>query len=165
MPDSRKAFGVKLSAEIPDAPGYDAPEGRRETDEMLRSHVAGDLEALRDKFDELRRAADEEGEEDMVDDVDRIDSRLVRTVEALRAASTEGLAFFDQPDPGGADLDRVCAYDLALLEDVDLLVHDVNGLKYETIGNLTLREIEGTLAAIELKVANRRDNLDSSGRD
>ncbi len=165
MPEVRKVFGEKLSGTIPDAPGYETPEGRRETDEMLRSHVAGELETLRDKLDELRQAADEEGEEDMVDDVDRIDARLLRTVEALRGAETGGLAFFQSADPSGADVERVCAYDLALLEDVNLLVHDVNGLKYETIGNLTLREIEGTLAAIELKVTNRRDNLDSSGRD
>ena len=38
------------------------------------------------------------------------------------------------------------------------------GLKYETIGNLTLREIEGTLAAIELKITNRKDVLADTGR-
>jgi len=165
MSDAEEAFNGRIAEALPDAPGYREAGGRRDTDAMVRAHVASELEALRGKLDELRGAATDEGEEDMVDDLDRIDGRMVRTVDALRGGGFEGSPFLDRDEATDEVISRVCAYDLALLEDVDLLVHDVNALKYDTIGNLTLREIEGTLAAIELKVSNRRDNLDSSGRE
>jgi len=124
--------------------------------------VAAELEALRVRMGELKAAADEEGEEDMLDDLDRIDVRMERTVEALRAGDQTSPFFAGPVDDG--HLTKVCAYDLAILEDVALLVRDTMGLKYETIGNLTLREIEGTLAAIELKITNRKDVLADAGR-
>ncbi len=145
---SETRFMERLAGLIPEAAGYREPGDRAATDDLFRAHVAEELEALRVRMAELKTAADEEGEEDMLDDLDRIDTRMERTIEALKAAGQTG-PFFNGPVED-EHLARVCAYDLTILEDVALLVRDTMGLKYETIGNLTLREIEGTLAAIEL---------------
>jgi hypothetical protein len=153
----------RLAGLIPDAAGYREQGDRAATDELFRGHVAEELETLRVRMAELKTAADDEGEEDMLDDLDRIDIRMERTIEALRAAA-QNAAFFSGAVEDG-HLERVCAYDLTILEDVALLVRDTMGLKYETIGNLTLREIEGTLAAIELKITNRADVLADTGRN
>ena len=152
----------RLAGLIPDAAGYREQGDRAATDELFRGHVAEELEALRVRMAELKTAADEEGEEDMLDDLDRIDIRMERTIEALRAFAPTAAFFSGAVEDG--HLERVCAYDLTILEDVALLVRDTMGLKYETIGNLTLREIEGTLAAIELKITNRADVLADAGR-
>ena len=159
---SETRFMQRLAGLIPDAAGYREPADRRTTDDLFREHVASELDALRAKMGELKTAADEEGEEDMLDDLDRIDARMERTVDALRAGDQTG-PFFNGPVDDG-HLTKVCAYDLAILEDVALLVRDTMGLKYETIGNLTLREVEGTMAAIEIRVTNRADLFADSGR-
>jgi hypothetical protein len=153
--EAESRFLKTIADLFPEARGYRAFEGRADTEERLRTHVASELERLREKIAELKAAATDEGEEDMLEELDKIGIRMGRTIEALRSAGYAGLPFFSQTDVSETDLARVCAYDLELLDDLGLLTIDVMGMKYETIGNLTLREAEGTLAGIELKVANR----------
>ena len=162
MTDAEKSFLTKLSGLIADAAGYRDQGARLETDRLVREYIAGEIDQLREKMGKLKAAAEEEGEEDMEDDLDRIDARMERTNEALRGADYKEASFFGQPQVPEEGLGRVCASEQALLEDLELLVRDVMGMKYETIGTLTLREIEGTLAAIELKVANRKDVFEDS---
>lgn len=160
---SERSFMTTIGRLLPGAGGYRDQASRPGTDALLREHVAGELARLRARIDELRTAAQDEGEEDMVDDLERIDGRMERTIEAVRAADYAGLPFFTMERLPEADLERACACDQALLEDLALLSTDVMGLRYETIGSLTLREAEGTLAAIELKAANRRDLFENAG--
>ena len=165
MTKAEQGFLRKLAMIISDAQGYRDPGVRTETDKLMREHIAGELDGLRKKMGELKAAAEEEGEEDMGDDLDRIDARMERTSEALCSADYKDLKFFGTADISDEGLGKVCAYDHALLEDLDLLVGDVMGMKYETIGTLTLREVEGTLAAIELKITNRKDVFDNALED
>ena len=164
MSQAEDRFLGKLAALIPGAPGYRELQGRGETDGRIRDHVARTLDQLRGRIGELKAAAEEEGEMDMVDDLDRIDARMERTLQAARGADYSQTDFLQQAEIGNEDFDRICAYDEALLGDLELLARDVLAIKYETIGNLTLREAEGTLAAIELKVGNRRDLFATAGR-
>lgn len=156
MSDSEQRFMKVAGERVPGIAGYGGTASRPETDRQLRDYLASELDLLRGKVDEIRGVADEEGDADMVEDVGRLDERLARTAEALRAADYTGAAFFAGEDPGQAVLDRVYAFDLAMIEDLDLLARDLGELKYDSIGALTLREIEGTLASIELRVANRK---------
>lgn len=157
MTDAEKEFLDRAGEAVPGIRGYRDPEARSETDGLLRDHLAACLDGLSEKFGEIRAVADEEGDVDMMDDVDRILERMDRTASALRSADYSGCAFFGEAGVEDEGLDRVCAYDSAILGDLDLLSNDIHALKYETIGTLTLREVEGTLASIELRVANRKD--------
>lgn len=159
MSDAEKKFMDLIAELIPEVDGYRAAASRRDTDSKVREFIAVELEGLRGKLGELMAASEEEGEEDMQHDLGLIDSRMGRTVDALRGAEHVEAAFFSDGDVEDGSLATVYDYDRALLEDLVLLRRDVMGMKYETIGNLTLREIEGTLAAIELKVINRKDVL------
>ena len=138
---------------------------RRETDAAMREQAASSIEALFEKVNQLKTAADEEGEEDMIFELERIDERMRRTSDALRGADYSGVAFFENGDVSDENLAKIHAYDNELLKDIQLLTRDVLALKYETIGNLTLREVEGTIGAIELKVTNRKDSLMHHGSD
>lgn len=160
MSESERRFLVKLHGLAPAAPGYTDAASRLETDALMRGALAESLSALRSKLAELMQAAEEEGEEDMGDDLGRIDERMERTAGALADEAHVAMPFFTRDDTPQDDRDRVSGYDLQLLEDMELLRRDVLGMRYETIGSLTLREVEGTLAAIELKVANRKDVLE-----
>ncbi|HEY3174656.1 MAG TPA: hypothetical protein VGK94_02735 [Candidatus Polarisedimenticolia bacterium] len=165
MSEAEERFLETIAGLIPEARGYRAWEGRADTDERLRTHVAMELERLRVKIAELKAAASDEGEEDMLHELDKIDVRMERTIEALQSAAYAGLPFFAKADAAESDLTRICAYDQELLDDLGLLTTDVMGMKYETIGNLTLREAEGTLAAIELKITNRGYIFEKGGED
>ena len=153
------ADGVRLQVE------GDAHHAVGELDELLRAHVASELARLRGRIDVLKTAASDEGEEDMVEDLDQIDARMVWAIEALRDVEHGGLPFFAQAQVQEGQLARVCAYDQELLDDLALLASDVTNLKYETIGNLTLREAEGTMAALEMKIANRAWIFEADGED
>ena len=157
MPQSEKSFLEKIADLIPGVSGYRAKESRRDTDRRLREYIAGRLDELRGKVEEIKLAATDEGDLDMLDDVGRLDSRLQRTADALRFADYGYSGFFDQVKIREEELDRIYAYDEAILGDLDLLAKDLGAVKYETIGTLTLREVEGTLASIELRVSNRKD--------
>ena len=145
----------------PEAGGYRDAESRTRTDQLLRQGAAFTLDDLLARVGVLMDAAREEGEEDMLADLTRIGERMSRTAASLRSADHAATVFFTAGEPREEAFTRVFAYDGELLADLDLLAIDVRALRYETIGNLTLREVEGTLAAIELKVANRGDIFQS----
>jgi hypothetical protein len=161
MPESEKSFLEKIADHIPGVSGYRAKESRRDTDKRLREYLAGRLDQLRARIEEIKLAATDEGDLDMLDDLGRLDARMQRTADALRFADYGYSGFFDQVKIREEELDRVYAYDEAILGDLELLARDLGALKYETIGNLTLREVEGTLASIELRVVNRKDLFDT----
>jgi hypothetical protein len=156
MPDAEKTFLDKVAQRVPGLAGYREASARRETDLQLREHIAGELELLRSRVAEIREVAEEEQDPDMVDDITRLDERLDRTAGALRSADYGSAEFFTRAEMQEQELARVYEFDSAMLEDLDLLSRDVGGLKYDNIGTLTLREVEGTLASIELRVANRK---------
>ena len=163
MSDAETKFMTKLAELLPDAAGYGAWQRRAETDAVLRAHICSELERLKEKITDLKASASDEGEEDMLEELDKIDVRMTRTIDALRAADYTGTSFFSREELSEGDLQRVCAYDRELIDDLELLTIDVMAMKYETIGNLTLREAEGTLASIELKVSNRRYIFETGG--
>jgi len=163
MPDAEARFMAKLAELLPTTEGYARLAARTLTDEMLRSHICSELAQLREKIADLKASAGEEGEEDMLEELDKIDVRMERTVDALRSADYADTPFFRNEEVSEEDLERICSYDRELIDDLELLTTDIMAMKYETIGNLTLREAEGTLASIELKVTNRRYVFETGG--
>ena len=163
MADAEARFMAKLAELLPETEGYGTFAARAGTDAHLRSHIGDELERLKEKIADLKASAHDEGEEDMLDELDKIEVRMTRTIDALRGADYSALGFFTREEVSAEDLDRICSYDRELIDDLELLTTDIMAMKYETIGNLTLREAEGTLASIELKVTNRRYIFETGG--
>lgn len=163
MADEETRFMAKLAELLPEAEGYAALESRAATDAHLRTHICSELERLKEKIAGLKASALDEGEEDMLEELDKIEVRMTRTIDALRDADYSATPFFTRDGVSGEDLERICSYDRELIDDLELLTTDIMAMKYETIGNLTLREAEGTLASIELKVNNRRYIFETGG--
>lgn len=163
MPDEETRFMEKMAELLPETAGYAVLTARGRTDTLLRAHICSEMDQLRAKIADLKASASDEGEEDMLEELDKIDVRMIRTVDALRSADYTDTAFFREDAVKTEDLERICSYDRELLDDLELLTTDIMAMKYETIGNLTLREAEGTLASIELKVTNRRYIFETGG--
>ncbi len=165
MTDAERKLLVAARGLDEEVAGYADLKDRPVTEAAVRAAVAGTLDRLRAKLADLKTAATEEGEEDMIHELDKIDIRMERVTAALREADTSGYSFLSAGEAGTDTVDAVSRYDEALMADTKLLAGDVMALKYETIGNLTLREVEGTMAAIEIRAANRADLFALSGRD
>ncbi len=163
VPESERRFLEVTAGRVPGIAGYRDVANRRETDLRMREYMAGELEALSSKAGEIRSAAEKEGDVDTAEDVARLLERLEETASELRSAGYGSAPFFTRDDLSEAELSQVHGHDLAVLEDLDLLARDMESLRYETIGTLTLREVEGTLASIELRIANRKHLLESPG--
>lgn len=161
VPESEKKFLEVTAGRIPGLTGYRDVANRSETDLRMREYLAGELEALGSKAGAIRSAAEKEGDVDTAEDVARLLERLEETAAELRSAGYGSAPFFTLEELGEAELNQIHGHDLAVLEDLDLLARDMENLKYETIGPLTLREVEGTLASIELRIANRKHLLES----
>ncbi len=158
--DAEQAFLHRAGSLLPGIGGYRSAAARRETDAQVRGHLASRLDDMAARPAAIREVASGEGDLDMVDDLERIHERIGRTAESFRGADYGTCRFFSEEAVDEGLIARICSYDTAMLEDLALLLADVEGLKYETIGTLTLREVEGTLASIELRMANRRDLFD-----
>jgi len=157
---AEKAFLVAVSRKLPGATGYRDPDSRKETDAKLRELIASELGALVEKLGALKADAEDDGDSDMADDLSILAERFQGSVDAISGASHEGFLGRGPMEPD--DLAQIHKLDAAMLEDLDLLTKDLASLKLESIGALTLREVEGTLASIELKISNRKHLLGST---
>ena len=118
MPVSEKNFLEKLASYIPGLAGYREREGRRETDRRLREFAAGRLDDARQSLVARRNRALDAGELEALDAIGRLDRVLQKTVAALRYADYGYSGVFDQVKILEAELDRIYAYDAALVTDV-----------------------------------------------
>lgn len=87
--------GLKAVAKlIPGVTGYLTREELRETDQVVRSHVAKSLEAVKGRLDQVKRALVEERRLMLLPDVDRISGRIDRVVNRVAHAAYGDRSFF-----------------------------------------------------------------------
>lgn len=113
----------KLRA-IPGFHGYLEKEERRNTDRILREHLAGRLDRLRERLDPVMRDLSDRGGFDMMDltaKVDRVKKALERLVARVRYASYGYSGVFDAVKVREKELDRLYEFDLALMERIEAL--------------------------------------------
>lgn len=109
----------QLLSRIPGFAGYVERAQRRVADKMLREALANHFEALWQRVSAVQRALLGEGELELVDDMEQASLKLRQFIDRLRTAAYGYTGFFDAVRIRPEDLERVYAYDLALvnLED------------------------------------------------
>ena len=117
MEISEKTLLERLAARVPGIAGYREREARRETDRRVRAHLAATLEGAGTDLDALRRALPLEA----LDAVGRIGRTLDRTIAGLRHAEAGYSGLLDQLKVREAELERIYAFDLSLVDDVGAL--------------------------------------------
>ena len=114
----------KLARLVPGFSGYVEKEERRNTDKILREHLAKRLERVRERLDPVMRDLTDEGGFDnlsVVNDLDRIKKVLDRLIGRVRYASYGYSGLFDAVKIKEKELDRLYKFDVALLERVDVI--------------------------------------------
>ena len=121
MEISEKNFLEKLADKIPGLAGYRAREDRRETDKRLREYVATRLDTVKAQVDAAKLDLTNRGNLAALNPVGQLHRRLQRLTDTIRFASYGFSGLFDQMKIREAELDRIYAHDLKMLEVVELL--------------------------------------------
>jgi hypothetical protein len=154
MPVSEKNFLERLASYVPGLAGYREREGRRETDRRLREFLATRLDEGRAGLNDARQRATRDKDMAGLDGIGRIDRTLQKAVAGLRYADHGYSGVFDQLKIGEAELAAIYAYDTALAADVVALSDKLRA------GGTDLAELDRAAAALDLKVARRREVLE-----
>ena len=155
MPVSEKNFLERLASYVPGLSGYREREGRRETDRRLREFLAARLDEGRSGLNDARNRATKDKDMTALEAIGRLDRTLQKAVAGLRYADHGYSGVFDQLKIGEAELGAIYAYDVALVAEVVALSDRVR-----SGGVSDWAEIEKAAAALEMKVARRREILE-----
>lgn len=157
MPVSEKNFLEKIASHVPGIAGYRDREGRRETDRRLREFLAGRVEEGRQSVNRIRQLVIDSGALGLMNDVGRLDRELQKAASSLRYADYGFSGFFDQVKIGEAELDRVYAFDQALLGDVNQMVSRLQETTKEAPDAATLADLAGLAEELDRKIVRRKE--------
>ena len=108
---------------VPGFRGYHQKEDRRETDKILREHLAAKLDRLRASLNPIIRGLTDAGDLDLTGRTDIVRKLLEKITYRLRYASYGYAGFFDAIKVDQEDLDRLYEFDAALLDRIQALEH------------------------------------------
>jgi hypothetical protein len=101
---------------IPGFKGYMDRNARRDADKLLRETVATRLELQWSRISELQRDQISAGGIDTVDDLEAAAIKLRTLIDRVRTASYGFAGFFDAVKVGEPELEKIYAFDAALLD-------------------------------------------------
>lgn len=158
MERSEKTWLEKLADTVPGLAGYRAREDRRETDSRLREHLARRLTAARESLAPLRVRATDSSRLELLGALGRLDRTIAAASDALRYAGSGYSGLFDQVKIREAELDRICAHDLALLDGIERIQTLAAGLAAGPVGEpASLEELSAAVDSVRAKIAGRRE--------
>ena len=135
---------------IPGVRTYLEREHRRETDKKLREHLASRLQEFRSQVKKITLDLTTQGQMESLAKLDRFSSHLQQMADTIRYASYGYSGIFDLEKIREDELDRLYAFDLSLVEELERIQKSV-----EEIGPA------GTPEAREKKIAEAGDLVDS----
>ena len=154
---SERNFLEKLADKIPGIAGYRERDARRETDRRLREYLARRLEEGRESLSGLRRVILDGGKLDLLDEVGRLDGTLQRAVASLRFADSGYSGLFDQVKIREEELDRIYAYDEALVGTVQDLSEGLRRLAQAQPSSEDWMNLARPAEDLLLRITRRRD--------
>ena len=115
----------RLMNVLPGFKGYREKELRRDTDRILRDHIAARLDLMKKALNDAGAAATRSGGMDAINDIETARKRLDRVSNRIRYADRGYAPLFAVLKVDEAALARVYAFDLALVEGVDAIARAV----------------------------------------
>ena len=132
---ARKGFSDRVEswlARIPGVGTYRDREHRRETDKRLREHMASKLQEARTQLKSTILDSSKKGELDLLEELDRLSSRIQQMADTIRYASYGYSGIFDLEKIREEELDRIYSVDLSLADDLDGIRAKVAELSSQT---------------------------------
>src|SRR5688572_15883073 len=111
----------RLMNALPGFKGYREKELRRDTDRILRDHLAARLDLLKKALNEAADAATRSGGLDTINDIETARKRLDRVSNRIRYADRGYAPLFAVLKIDEDALARVYAFDVAIIEGIDAI--------------------------------------------
>jgi hypothetical protein len=126
---SQMRLSERIAAALPGFRGYKEKELRRESDKLIRSHLTLKLSKDKDNVRNISQRITDKRYIDVLPDIDRIVAKMDRITEKVNHASYGYSGFFDIVKIKEEHLDRMIAYDNALLDNVNALTDAIDTVK------------------------------------
>ena len=119
----------KLFSKIPGFSGYVERENRRAADKVLREAVANRYEELWQRISSIQTDLISGGGLEFIDDIERAAIKLRQFIDRIRHASYGYSPFFNAIKVNEEELTKVYEFDLALLENVDIVGRAIDNVE------------------------------------
>jgi len=147
-----------LLRRIPGFHGYLERTYRRESDALLRQHLAEQLERGKRGVDDAARTLADSAQIDLLPQLDRLRARLDKAIGRLRGAMRGYSGVFDLVRIDETVLDAVYAHDLTLVDKVDSVGKRLGAAARETPTAASIAETLAELDAID-QACDKRDEI------
>lgn len=161
--DASKGFSDQVErwlARIPGIRTYRAREHRRETDKRLREHLASLLTQAKAEIKRIALDLTQKGQLEHLDELDRLAAHVQQMADTIRYASYGYSGIFDLEKIREEELDRLYAFDLSLMDDIDEIkakVSEINkNLPAEALSE-AIRLADEFVTGLEEKFQQRKD--------
>ena len=126
---SQMRLSERIAAALPGFRGYKEKELRRESDKLVRTHLALKLEKGKDNVRSISQKIADKRYLDVLPDIDRLTAKMDRITQKINHASYGYSGFFDIVKIKEENLDRMIAFDNQLLDGVNALTENIEVLK------------------------------------
>jgi hypothetical protein len=119
MGDKPNSWLHKIAGIVPGFKGYTDRERRRDADKLLRTHLAKQYSAQRDRLTRVQQSLLRAKRMDQIAEVDRLTGIFQRFIDRLNTATYGYQGMFDPVKIEAEDLDQLYAFDMTLANGVD----------------------------------------------
>ncbi|MCS6885263.1 MAG: zinc ribbon domain-containing protein [Acidobacteriota bacterium] len=155
----------KIVARIPGYKGYQDKETRRDVDKLHREHVAQILFSLKQNVNAIIRELSDTGRLFEVGPLDKILKKLDKLENKIRYASYGYKGFFDVIKIQEPQLEQLYQFDLAILNDVELLKSKIEMLARQASDKTTLKaasaEVDITIDQLDERFSKRFEAIEN----
>ncbi|MCL2477556.1 hypothetical protein [Candidatus Bathycorpusculum sp.] len=130
---SQMGLSERIVAAIPGFRGYKEKELRRESDKLIRTHLALKLSKGKDNVRAIAQRIADKRYLDVLTDIDRLSAKMDRITEKVNHASYGYAGFFDIIKIKEDNLERMTAYDTQLIDSVNTLTDQIDNLKTQLL--------------------------------
>ena len=159
--DSQGLFG-KIAGMIPGFNGYIDREQRREADRMLRDNIANRYSEQLARISDLQVQMLTSGGIDQVDDLQDAATRLQRFIDTVKTAAMGYAGLFDAIKVNEAELQKLYAFDLSLLEYASKVAAAVDNVETSIGGDglaAALRHLSSVIGEANTTYERRKEVL------
>jgi len=153
---SRTNWMEKVADFIPGLRSYRSHEHRRDTDKRLRDYIAAHIDAIRTKVDDLKLDMTNEDKIKLLDDIERVSTKLRKLADSTRHASYGYTGVFDQVKMRDEELDKLYNYDVEILAAIKLFQGDVEKFIAKNANEKAIKDFTEKIKKLDTLIQSRK---------
>jgi|GEM_PF-49676 len=162
MGDKPNSWLHKIAGIIPGFKGYVDRERRRDADKLLRTHLARQYSAQRDRLNRVQQSLLRAKRMDQIAEVDRLAGVFQRFIDRLNTATYGYTGMFDPVKVEAEDLDQLYAFDMTLATGVDQVSAALSAIE-ESVSDKETNALPSVLARFSDLVDDLNEKLNQRG--